>query len=230
MALRETAYLRPGEVFPASNLEEEDCSHTTAADQDSGTCPHRAGTCDGHGCCSPADRPPLAVPPSGKKVVGEHGSVSAKGGENGPDEASAAQCGPGHHPDAACRWPEQQGVSLDTVSQPGDAASGTVCPGSEGTAGTDDGSTAARPPGSKLLEYIRRWSVKRCARVCALRGSKWCCSVVGACVLLLVRSGCPLLDVVWTYSRMHPAGRIATPAIWYRTAELAFAYPHLASQ
>ena len=64
VALRETAYLRPGEVFPASAPAEEDCSDAAAAGQDSGTWPHRTGTCDGLGCCPPSDRPPPAESPS----------------------------------------------------------------------------------------------------------------------------------------------------------------------
>ena len=178
MALRETAYLRPGEVFPEAHPDKEDCSDATAADEQLGTCPHRAGTCDGHGCCPPADRPPPAVTPQDKEVLGERGSDSVDGG-NGPGAMSAAQCGPGHHPDAtSCR--SEHHVSPHTAAQP-DAASGNMCPGSDGAAGICDGSAAAKPPGSKLLDYIRWWSVKRCTSICASCGQEGSASACRFC-------------------------------------------------
>ena len=166
-ALRETAYLRLGEVFPASTAENNSTDDAAAADRDPGVWPEQTGLCDGHGCSPPSDPPPPATtPPSGKQALGEAGS--------GPGTASTAQCTPAHHTDATCRWPEQH-VSPDTAMQ-ADAASSGVCPGSGSEAGTCGSSTAAKPPGSKLLDYIRRWSVKRCATTCAnARVIFWLC-------------------------------------------------------
>ena len=61
VALRESAYLRPGDVFPTP---EDPCTDAASGFTDGGACPQRQGQCDGQGCCPPSDRPPDQQPPA----------------------------------------------------------------------------------------------------------------------------------------------------------------------
>ena len=153
----------------------------TAEDQHPAVCSQRSGVCDGHGCCPPSDPPPAAMPPSGQQAPGERGSGDGNGeegelrsldgstsGEQSQHTGSAAADGFGAEPRLlrAVHRTARVEMQPDAAATQADAAPSGTCSGGsgEGAAGTDAGSsTAAQPPGSKFLDYIRRWSVKRCA-------------------------------------------------------------------
>ena len=94
MALRQAAYLQPGDVFPAPTSADH-AEIEVATDTEADTWPQCPGLCDGDGCRPPVDPPlPRIEPPLESQVPSVSGSDAACAGGNAADQclASSSSC------------------------------------------------------------------------------------------------------------------------------------------
>ena len=207
VALRDGAYLRPGDVFP---IPEDPCSDPASEGTDGSACSERQGQCYSVSCCPPSHTPPAgelpaATPPVARSWPAAAGTAAsdqcsadrADSGRQGTASRSASECmrpnglaanaqdagrparvpvsnicpkqPPGHErtPNGASSQEQLEGCSSDEgAANEGGAAAGEGAAGISGfstSSSSSSSSSSARPPLNKLLDYIRRWSVKRCA-------------------------------------------------------------------